>query len=152
MDDKQFRWAGDPYELSCAGWIRVVTPLGASAHVPVGSAAHEVCDEWQLLMSGRGALCMTNPLEWFSAEELSGLPRGLLAELFAAAGLMRHLDALMLGDPQARMHILQLPDHVWGAEPHEWQLIGKCHDLALTLDARSAALAAVRESEENGEP
>jgi hypothetical protein len=74
MNAEQLKWPQDPREAPDPGWVSVLTPLGASLHVPIGSAAEDLCTEWQLLHSGRGLLSPTDPLEWFTQDELARAP------------------------------------------------------------------------------
>ena len=120
----------------------MLTPLGAALHVLTNSPAWDLCTEWQLLHSGRSVLSPTDPRIWFSNEELSAMPQGLVAELFAHASRMDAFTRLIAESAEARSHILQLPDHVYGAEPEEWARIHVCVDLARCLDARALAQTA----------
>jgi hypothetical protein len=146
MTEDQMRWPDTPNQEAAPGWTPVLTPLCATLHVRINSPAWDLASEWQLLKSGRGLLSPTNPLTWFSHEELAQTPKGLVAELFADALLMDDYTRIIAASVDARAHIHQLPDHVYGAEPEEWLHIGKCVDLARCLDAREMARAAARDA------
>lgn len=143
---EQMRWPDTPNAAAAPGWSSVLTPLGAGLHVLNNSPAWDVCTEWTLLHSGRGLLSPTDPRIWFNEAELSGMPPGLAAELFAHASRMEIFARLIAESAEARVHILRLPDHVYGAEPEEWALIGLCVDIARCLDARALAQAAAKEA------
>lgn len=146
MEEVQLKWLYDPRQSAEPGWASVLTPLGASLHVPINSAAEDLCTEWQLLHSGRGALCLTDPLAWFTVEELARAPSGLVAELLAAGLRMDDFGRLLATDAAARAHILRVPDHLFCAEPEEWLHVGECVDLARRLEAREVARAAAKEA------
>jgi hypothetical protein len=70
-------------------WLgEVLTPLGAAVHMPVSSVAFDVCWEWRLLNSGRGAMDPTDPMQWFEQDELEAAPTGIVAELLASGKQM----------------------------------------------------------------
>lgn len=121
------------------GWIETTTPLGASAHVRTNSPAHELCDDWRRLTSGRVSLIdRTNFLHWFGP--LFGkVPAGLVAELLAANSDWEHLTALLLRCPEARSHVTGLPNHVFEAVGEERALIARVLDLVRVIEAREAA-------------
>lgn len=141
-----FRWQKTPNSHPDVGWAEVGTPLGACVHVPVNSLAWELCSEWHQLQCGRGALTLTDPVHWFGEETLASAPTGLVAELFAAGGRMGDFTRLVSDSTEARAHILRVPEHVFGAEPEEWILLGECLDIVRPLEAREAARAAAVEA------
>jgi hypothetical protein len=140
------KWIDSPDTPADAGWAEVLTPLGASVHVRINGVAWDVCTEWALLHSGRGMFSPTDPVAWFGDEALSEMPPGIAAELYASYGRRADLLEILEREPAARAHILELPAHVFGAEPEEWLLIGECTDLARSLETRAAARAAAREA------
>lgn len=142
-DPDEILWQDAPDSTPQTGWVEVVTPLGGSVHVRVDSVAWDLCTDWQCLNSGRGALCPTDPLEWFGEEGLKSAPSGVAAELLAAGGRMDDFTRLVADSQEAREHVLRIPDHVFGAEPEEWLLLGKCLDIVRVFLAREAARAAV---------
>jgi hypothetical protein len=111
----------------------------------VNSPGWDLCTEWVLLHSGRGRLSQTDPIAWFSEEELSLAPVGLVAEVLASAQRMDDFTRLVATSAAARAHVLRVPCHVFGAGLEEWELIDKCLDIARRLEAREAAWAAVRQ-------
>lgn len=141
------RWLDTPNFPPDPGWAEVVTPLGASVHVIQGSLTWDLCTEWSLLNSGRGALALSDPAEWFEQTTLESAPAGIVAELLASGGRMCDFVQLLTRSAQARAHILRLSAHVFGAEPEEWELLGDCSDIARALELRAAAQAAAREAD-----
>lgn len=142
MSSEDTRWPDSPNGPADAGWATVLTPLGAALQARINSAAWDLCTKWQTLESGPGLLLPIDPFEWFSADELASAPQGLVAEMLASGTLMADFTRLIATDAQARTHILCVSEHVYGAEPEEWQRIGKCEDLARCLEARAIARAA----------
>lgn len=136
------RWPDNPHAEVAPGWTKVLTPLGADIHVLINSPAWDVCTDWQLLHSGRGLLSPTDPRVWFSDAELAEMPQGLVAELFAHASRVEAFTRLIVANAEARAHMLQLPDYVYGAEPEEWARIGTYVGIARCLDTRAMAQAA----------
>lgn len=129
------------------GWIDTVTPLGASAHARTNSPAHELCDDWRKLTSGRVALIeRTNFYHWFGPL-FASVPPGLLAELLAARGLDDHLTTLLRGNAEARAHLKAVPACVVGADREERELLEHVLGLLRVIEARQAAQAAVKEIE-----
>jgi hypothetical protein len=127
------------------GSIHVVSPLGASLAVRVGSLEEDVCTDWHLLHSGRGALCPTNPVDWFDSETLHLMPRWLLAELLASASRMEDFFLLLKEDSEARAHMLRLPASMLEADPEHKDHVADCVDLARRCEARAAAESAAQQ-------
>lgn len=141
----ELRWSDAPNSPADLGWSNVVTPLGATVQVPTNSPTFDACTEWSLLNSGRGALCPTRPQEWFDAGELAEIPTGLVAELHASVLEMAEFVRIIASDADARGHILRLPEHAFGADPDERQLLSECVEIAQRLEALEAARDAVNE-------
>lgn len=128
------------------GWIAVATPLGASAHVQINSAAHELCDDWRILSTGRMQLIShTNFGHWFGPL-FESVPIGLVAELLMANGMRDHFTALVVTRSEARAHIQSIPDCCHGLDEEEWQLLGEALDIVRILEVRVAARAAAQEA------
>jgi hypothetical protein len=134
------------------GWTEVLTPLGASVHVPIDSLAWDMCTDWMCLNSGRGALDPTNPVQWFGKEILAIAPVGLVAELLASAGRMADFTCLVADNVDARAHILRLKYHVFGSDSEERARLEECMDIARLLEAREAARSGANEALGDREP
>lgn len=135
-----------PDEPAEPGWTAALTPLGASAHVQINSAAHELCEDWRMLSSGRMQLMQkANFAHWFGPL-LCKVPMGLAAELLLANGMQDPFAILLASDAGAREHILGLPDHCFGIDHEEAERLSLALDLARRLEARLAARAAAAEA------
>ncbi|MBS0342995.1 MAG: hypothetical protein JSS56_20980 [Proteobacteria bacterium] len=142
----QLRWLDKPNVTPPRGWAQVLSPLGASILVPANSPGWELCTDWLLLNSGRGALQPTDPVDYFGEVALATMPVGLVAELYASSSRTEDFVRLLVQDGAARAHILRIAQHVFGAEPEEWALIDRCEDTARVLEARAMARAAAAEA------
>jgi len=128
------------------GWLGVVTPLGASAHVRVNSPAHELCEDWHMLSTGRMQLIdRANFAHWFGPL-FTTAPIGLVAELLFANNMHDPFAAVLAAQPAALAHILALEDHCFGMDEEEWLTLGAAMDIARRLQAGIAARAAAAEA------
>ena len=135
-----------PDEAPEQGWMPAVTPLGASAHVLVNSPAHELCEDWRMLSSGRMQLLdKANFGHWFGPL-FTTAPIGLVAELLLANRMRDPFTALLAVEPQARQHILMLADHCFGLDKEEAERLGDALHIARCLEAGLAARAAAAEA------
>lgn len=125
--------------------LLVATPLRARLLAGPRTPEWEVCDTWDLLHRGRGALCRSDPDQWFETEELEALPIGLVAELYASSERLDKFQAIISQSKEARAYILNLPKYVYDANPNEWRLIQKCVDLAKLEEARQTAAQALQQ-------
>ena len=140
------RMLHNPNEPAPSGWTKTVTPLGASAHVRTNSAAHELCEDWRILINGRAHFVQPhNFVHWFGPLCLEA-PPGLSAELLMSNNLVTAFTELLQSYSTARAHILSLPDHCFDMDADEWQLLGEAMDIARTIEARIAARAAAQEA------
>jgi hypothetical protein len=135
-----------PNEATEAGWVETVTPLGASAHVLANSPAHELCEDWRMLSTGRMQLIdKANFGHWFGPL-FTTAPIGLVAELLMANGMEDAFAALLAAEPAALDHILGVADHCFGIDAEEAERLGLALHIARCLNARLAARAAVAEA------
>lgn len=140
------RLLDSPNEAPAAGWISVITPLGAAAHAVINSPAHELCEDWRMLSTGRMQLIeRANFAHWFGPL-FTTAPIGLVAELLLANGMCDPFAALLAAEAAARKHILALPDHFFGIDEEEVEQLCFALDVAMCLDARLVARAAAAEA------
>lgn len=135
-----------PEEPAQPGWVPVITPLGASAHVQVNSAAHELCEDWRMLHSGRMQLIQkANFAHWFGPL-FDTAPIGLVAELLLANGMQEPFAMLLACDRAALDHICRLAEHCFGIDAEETEVLGHALDIARRMQARLAARDAAAEA------
>lgn len=137
----------NPNDSPEPGWVEAFTPLGASAHVEVNSAAQEICEEYQMLRKGR--LMLTNFAAWFGPA-CAAAPVGLSAELLVASGKPDLYVALLVASPEARAHILGLSAFCHRLDREERERLGQAMDLARRIEARVVARAAALEAVGHG--
>lgn len=128
------------------GWVEAVTPLGASAHVQVNSAAHEMCEDWRLFISGRRYFVQrANFASWF-APVCALAPAGLSAELLMANGMVEQFATLVAADPGVRTHLAMVPDHCVFLDNDERDMLAEALDIVRLIEARDAARIAAIEA------
>lgn len=136
----------DPNIQPETGWTHVETPLCAAAHAKVNDAAHELCEDWRALSSGRLSLVRrANFRHWFGPL-MQAVPVGLSAELLMANDMLDEFTALLVADPQARAYILALPDHCFHLDKEEGERLAHAVDIARAIETRMAARAMALEA------
>lgn len=128
------------------GWTTVNTPLGALAHVNIHSPAHELCEDWRLLASGRMHFLDRGNFAHYFGSLCTRSPKGLVAELLMSNGMRPQYVALITAEAKARSHVLNLIPHCFGLDTEETDLLTEAVEIARSVEARLHARAAAAEA------
>ena len=137
-------------KLACPrGWVEVLTPLGALAHVRVQSSDHELCEDWRILSSGRFYLLdRTSFHHWFAAAMETATP-GLVAEVLIANGMEGAALELLREDPEVRAHIKSLPAHCFDHDTSDKERVAHAVEAARAIcSVEAAAMAALEAAQD----
>lgn len=139
-------------KMACLrGWVEVLTPLGALAHVRVESSDHELCEDWRILSSGRFYLLdKASFRHWFAAAMGTATP-GLVAEVLLANEMQGEALELLRENPEARAHIQSLPTHCFDHDTSDKERLAHAVETARAVCSAEAAAMATLEAADDAE-